>query len=64
LDTFAKVAAASMEDFQTALEAQGVNFAPSAESWAEQASYAAKGDMEGLQALQDRLVSGRYPTDD
>jgi len=63
-DTFAKVAAASMDDFREALEAGGVNFAPSAESWAEQASFAAKGDMDGLQALQDRLVSGRYPTDD
>jgi len=63
-DTFAKVAAASMDDFREALEASGVNFAPSAESWAEQASFAASGDMEGLQALQDRLVSGRYPTDE
>jgi len=63
LDTFAKVAAASQEDFQAALEASGMSFAPSAESWAEQASYAAKGDWDGLDALQDTLVSGRYPTD-
>lgn len=64
LDTFEKVAAASIEDFQDALEAQGVRFAPAAESWAEQASYAAKGDWDGLAALQDKLVSGRYPSDD
>lgn len=64
IDTFAKVAAASEDDFRAALEAAEVNFAPSMESWAEQASYAAKGDWDGLQKLQDTLVSGRYPTDD
>lgn len=64
LDTFEKVAAASIEDFQNAIEAADMNFAPSAESWAEQASYAAKGDWEGLSTLQDTLISGRYPTDE
>lgn len=64
IDTFEKVAASSIEDFQDALESAGVRFAPAAESWAEQASYAAKGDWDGLAALQDTLISGRYPTDD
>ena len=64
LDTFEKVAAASIDDFKAAIEAAGMSFAPSAESWAEQASYAAKDDWDGLSALQDKLVSGRYPTDD
>lgn len=63
IDTYEKVAASSVEDFQRALEASGVRFAPAAESWAEQASYAAKGDWDGLARLQDTLVSGRYPTD-
>jgi len=64
LDTFAKVADASQDDFKDALEAAGMTFAPSAESWAHQADLAAKGDWDGLAALQDTLVSGRYPTDD
>jgi len=64
LDTFTKVAAATIEDFAAALAAAGINFAPSAESWAEQASFAARGDWAGLEELQLRLVSGRYPTDD
>jgi len=64
LDTFQKVADASQDDFKAALEAAGMSFAPSAESWSEQASYAAKGDWDGLDALQAKLVSGRYPTDE
>jgi len=64
LDTFEKVASASMEDLRKAIEAADMNFAPSAESWAEQASFAAKGDWDGLSTLQDTLISGRYPTSD
>jgi len=64
LDTFEKVAAASIEDFQAAVAAAGMNFAPSAESWAEQASYAARGDWDGLSAFQSTLISGRYPPND
>ncbi len=62
LDTFEKVAAASIADFQAAILAAKMNFAPSAESWAEQAGYAARGDWHGLSALQDTLISGRYPS--
>ncbi|MEO0560775.1 MAG: helix-hairpin-helix domain-containing protein [Chloroflexota bacterium] len=64
IDTFAKLAALSLDEIREALEAGGVRFAPSAESWAEQAGYAAKGDWDGLTALQDRLEAGRYPTED
>lgn len=64
LDTFAKVAAASLDDFKAAIEAAGMNFAPSAESWSEQAGYAARGDWDGLSTLQDKLESGRYPSSD
>lgn len=64
IDTFAKVAASSEDDFRAALAAAGMDFAPSMESWAEQASYAASGDWDGLQELQDTLSSGRYPKAD
>jgi len=64
IDTFEKVAAKTVDDLQAATDAEGVRFSPSAESWAEQASYAAKGDWDGLAALQDTLVSGRYPKAD
>ncbi len=59
--SFSKLADASLDEIREALEAEGQRFAPSSESWAEQASYAAKGDMEGLEALQGRLIGGRYP---
>lgn len=64
LDTYEKVAAASIDDFKAAIETAGMSFAPSAESWAEQAGFAARGDWDGLQQLQDTLVSGRYPSSD
>lgn len=59
--SFAKLADASMDEIREALDAEGQRFAPAAESWAEQASYAAKGDMEGLQEFQSTLIGGRYP---
>ena len=59
--SFVKLADASVDDIRAALDAEGQRFAPAAESWAEQASYAARGDLEGLQELQGRLVGGRYP---
>ncbi len=64
VDTFAKLADMSLDDIRAALDAAGQRFAPAAESWAEQASYAAKADWDGLDALQDRLVAGRYPDDE
>ena len=64
VDTFAKLSKLSLEEIRAALDEAGQRFAPAAESWAEQASYAAKGDWDGLDALQDRLVAGRYPDDD
>jgi predicted flap endonuclease-1-like 5' DNA nuclease len=64
IDTFAKLAEQSLDDLRDALAAEGVRFAPSAESWAEQAGYAARGDWDGLATLQDTLISGRYPPKD
>jgi predicted flap endonuclease-1-like 5' DNA nuclease len=61
--TYAKLATLSLDEIRETIAAGGARFAPSAESWAEQAGYAAKGDWDGLQALQDKLVSGRYPKD-
>ncbi len=62
--TFQKLSEMDLDEIRAVLDTAGQRFAPSAESWAEQASYAAKGDWDGLQALQDRLVAGRYPTDE
>ncbi|MEL6268791.1 MAG: hypothetical protein AAFR22_03190 [Chloroflexota bacterium] len=62
--SFGKLAEMSLDEIRAVLDAQGTRFAPAAESWAEQASYAAKGDWDGLQKLQDTLVSGRYPTEE
>jgi predicted flap endonuclease-1-like 5' DNA nuclease len=64
IDTFAKLAEKTLDELREAISNQGVRFAPSAESWAEQASYAAKGDWDGLAALQDKLISGRYPPEE
>jgi predicted flap endonuclease-1-like 5' DNA nuclease len=61
IDTFAKLATKSIDELREAVTAEGVSFVPSSESWADQASYAAKGDWEGLEVLQSKLVSGRYP---
>jgi predicted flap endonuclease-1-like 5' DNA nuclease len=61
IDTFEKLSKQSLEELQSKVKAEGVRFSPSAESWAEQASYAAKGDWDGLQTLQDTLIGGRYP---
>lgn len=61
IDTFAKLSTKSVDELREAIAAEGLRFAPSAESWAEQAGLAASGDWNGLQTLQDTLVSGRYP---
>lgn len=64
IDTYEKVANSTEADFHAAIEAAGMRLAPSIPTWAEQASYAAKGDWEGLNALQDKLVGGRRVEDD
>lgn len=64
IDTFAKLSTKSVDELREAIAAEGMRFAPAAESWAEQASFAAKGDWDGLEALQSRLVAGRYPQDE
>ncbi|MCK6578170.1 MAG: ATP synthase F1 subunit gamma [Anaerolineae bacterium] len=59
IDTFAKLAASSEADLRAAITAAGMNFSPSLPTWAEQASYAARGDFDGLKQYQSQLVGGR-----
>jgi F-type H+-transporting ATPase subunit gamma len=59
IDTFEKLSGATTEELEAALKAAGVRLAPSLATWAEQASYAAKGDWDALQKMQDQLVAGR-----
>jgi F-type H+-transporting ATPase subunit gamma len=58
-ETFEKIAAASEEGLRTAIENQGLRFAPSLLTWADQAKFAARGDWDGLKMLQDSLTAGR-----
>lgn len=57
--TFENLAAASEDQINAAIVAAGMRFAPSVPTWAEQASYAVKGDFAGLEAFQKTLVGGR-----
>lgn len=59
IDTFAKLADSSEADLRGAVEAAGMNFAPSIPTWAKQAKFAADGNLEGMKAYQDKLVGGR-----
>jgi large subunit ribosomal protein L21 len=60
IDTFAKLADATEAQIRSAIEEAGMRLAPGLESWAEQAGFAAKGDWDGLEQLQGRLVGGRH----
>lgn len=59
IDTYAKLAEASEEQIKNAIEAAGLRFAPSLTTWAKQASFAARGDWDGLKDYQDKLTGGR-----
>jgi len=59
INTFRKLAQTDQETLRAAIEAAGMNFAPSMLTWSEQAAYAVRGDWDGLQAFQDTLVAGR-----
>lgn len=59
IDSFEALAAATGDELDAALEAGGVRFAPSKETWAEQAQLLADGDEAGFEALAERLVSDR-----
>ncbi|WP_026365420.1 helix-hairpin-helix domain-containing protein [Promicromonospora sukumoe] len=57
--TYAKVAGASEDELRAALTASGINFAPAATSWADQAQYLVDGDEDGLREYQDYLIGGQ-----
>ncbi|NWG16420.1 MAG: hypothetical protein HXY41_07270 [Chloroflexi bacterium] len=59
ISTFARLAAATQADLEAAIHAAGISFAPSLPTWAEQARFAARGDWDGLKALQESLTAGR-----
>lgn len=63
IDTFEKLAATSEDVLRQAITDAGMRLAPSLGTWAEQSEYAARGDWDGLQALQDTLVGGRRVDD-
>ena len=56
--TFAQLAEAPVERLMEILEAEGLKFMKP-DTWPEQAAFAAKGDWDGLQVLQDQLKGGR-----
>ncbi len=56
--TFAQLASTSVTDLQAILDKAGLRLGDPA-TWPEQAARAAKGDLAGLQVLQDELKGGR-----
>jgi predicted flap endonuclease-1-like 5' DNA nuclease len=59
IDTYARLAQTSEEALHAAVEAAGMRLAPSIPTWAQQAAFAAKGDMDGLKAFQSTLKGRR-----
>jgi large subunit ribosomal protein L21 len=59
IDTYAKLAAASIDAIRNAAKAAGLRNTRSMETWAEQAKLAAAGDWDGLARFQDSLSGGR-----
>lgn len=59
ITTFAELAARSEEELREVIENAGMRLAPGLGTWPEQAAFAAKGDWEGLEKLQNELKGGR-----
>lgn len=57
--TFAQLAASPVERLQAILDAAGISRVNDPATWAEQAGYIVRGDLGGLQALQESLKGGR-----
>lgn len=51
IDTFEKLAAATEDTLRDTLTDAGIRLAPTLPTWAEQATYAARGDWAGMDAL-------------
>jgi predicted flap endonuclease-1-like 5' DNA nuclease len=59
IDTFAKLAAANSDTLRAAIEAGGMRFAPTINTWPQQAAYAAKGDWDSLKSYIQSLKGGQ-----
>ena len=59
ISTFEQVSKMTEAELTTIIRDAGMRRPPSVGTWAEQAALAAKGDWDGLAALQDRLTAGR-----
>ena len=57
--TFEALEAASATQLRLAIEASGITFAPSLETWSKQAAYLVRGDEVGFKAFTDYLIAGR-----
>jgi predicted flap endonuclease-1-like 5' DNA nuclease len=57
--TFRRLAALPEDDVRAIVNAGGVSFIPSVNTWAAQAALLRDGDEAGFQALVDKLVAGR-----
>ncbi len=59
ITSYTRLSSASVSDLETAIKDAGMRFAPSMSTWAEQATYAARGDWDGLKTFQGTLKGGR-----
>lgn len=59
ISTFAQLAAANVADLRLLLEKANLQHIADPGTWPEQAALAARGDVQGLAALQDSLKGGR-----
>lgn len=59
ITSFEELAQASVDEIVKLLGEGGVRFAPSKETWAQQAQLLVDGDEDGFKALTDQLASGR-----
>ena len=54
-DSFTKLAGASDDELRAAVETAGMRLAPTLSTWREQASFLARGDRPGFEALRNAL---------
>lgn len=59
IQNFKQLSKSSETELRSALAASDLRFAPSLPTWAEQASFLAKGDRAGFEKLTQQLIAGR-----
>jgi len=59
IDTFAKLATASETELRAAMDKADLRFVPSLPTWAKQAAFVARGDIQGFEAYRNSLTAGR-----